>query len=185
MALIKTFKRVPNFEKGRRGHLPEIIVLHIGEGNKNQIWSEFLNAEKSSHYLVNKDGSCWQFVSDEDTAWANGEINEPTSEIVKSHRKLNPNYYSLSIEHEGYGNADITSKQYDTTIQLIKELCRKWNILIDKKHIIGHREIKKTKTCPGLISVARIIIEASKPAILSPLTPDDTPWFIKWFNKRW
>src|SRR3990167_446603 len=167
--MIKLFKPIPNFEKGRRGHLPEIIVLHIGEGDRNQIWSEFLYAEKSSHYLVNKDGSCWQFVLDEDIAWANGEQNNPTSEIVKSHGKLNPNYYSLSIEHEGYGNADITSKQYDTTIRLVKELCQKWNIPIDRKHIIGHKEIKKTKNCPGLINIARIIVEASRPTI--SLTP--------------
>jgi len=168
--MIKIWKPVPNFEKGRKGHKPEIICLHIGDGTKEQIYSEFLNAEKSSHYCVNKDGSVWQFVLDENTAWTNGDIKAPTSEVVISKGKLNPNTYSLSIEHEGYGHTDINAIQYNTTIQLVKELCQKWNIPINRKYIIGHREINSvTKTCPGLISIPRIIVEAIRPPV--SLTP--------------
>ena len=168
--MIKIWKPVPNFEKGRKGHKPEIICLHIGDGTKKQIYSEFLNAEKSSHYCVNKDGSVWQFVLDENTAWTNGDIKAPTSEVVISKGKLNPNTYSLSIEHEGYGHTDINAIQYNTTIQLVKELCQKWNIPINRKYIIGHREINSvTKTCPGLISIPRIIVEAIRPPV--SLTP--------------
>src|SRR3990167_4769505 len=168
--MIKIWKPVPNFEKGRKGHKPEIICLHIGDGTKEQIYSEFLNAEKSSHYCVNKDGSVWQFVLDENTAWTNGDIKEPTSEIVKAKGKLNPNCYSLTIEHEGYGHIDINSLQYETTAKLVKELSQKWNIPIDEKHIIPHRAINSvTKTCPGKISIPRIIVEAIRPPV--SLTP--------------
>src|SRR3990167_785109 len=168
--MIRIWKPVPNFEKGRKGHKPEIICLHIGDGTKEQIYSEFLNAEKSSHYCVNKDGSVWQFVLDENTAWTNWDIKAPTSEVVISKGKLNPNTYSLSIEHEGYGHTDINAIQYNTTIQLVKELCQKWNIPINRKYIIGHREINSvTKTCPGLISIPRIIGDAPPPPV--SLTP--------------
>ena len=168
--MIRVWKPVPNYTKGRSGQRPEIICLHIGDGTKEQIYSEFLNAEKSSHYCVNKDGSVWQFVLDENTAWTNGDIKEPTSEIVKAKGKLNPNCYSLTIEHEGYGHIDINSLQYETTAKLVKELSQKWNIPIDEKHIIPHRAINSvTKTCPGKISIPRIIVEAIRPPV--SLTP--------------
>src|SRR3990167_10626104 len=172
--MIRVWKPVPNYTKGRSGQRPEIICLHIGDGTKEQIYSEFLNAEKSSHYCVNKDGSVWQFVLDENTAWTNGDVKNPTSELVIKFLKENPsvnlNKVTLSIEHEGYGNTDINAIQYNTTIQLVKELCQKWNIPINRKYIIGHREINSvTKTCPGLISIPRIIVEATRPPV--SLTP--------------
>jgi len=160
----------------RDGYKPFLIVIHISDGDKQSVISEFSSflTQKSSHYLVCKNGEVIQFVDENLGAWTNGDVKNPTSELVIKFLKENPsvnlNKVTLSIEHEGYGHTDINAIQYNTTIQLVKELCQKWNIPINRKYIIGHREINSvTKTCPGLISIPRIIVEAIRPPV--SLTP--------------
>lgn len=41
-----------------------------------------------------------------------------------------------------------TEKQIESLIKLIQQLCKKYNIPIDRKHILGHREVGQT-ACPG------------------------------------
>ena len=156
------FKKVPNFDIGRKGMSPDIIVVHIAEGSKEAVYSTFLNEQKSSHLLVCKDGSIWQFVSTNDTAWGNGIVDNPISEIVLSRPGVNPNQYSISIENEGYGVADITEAQYNSNIKLISFLCKEWDIPANSSHIIRHREIHSGKSCPGLINVEKIIQQVRK-----------------------
>ena len=174
-------KPVPNFTKGRGQYRPEIIVIHIEKepmlGSKEAIYSEFINNEKSSHYCVNKDGSIWQFVKDEDTAWGNGRVDNPASKYVLSHLGINPNLYSISIEHEvlEYEPKGINELQYQTTAKLLQELSEKWLIPLDREHIIGHREIYSLKSCPGNIDISRLI------SITYPLK--DKPILTNEYNK--
>ena len=159
-------KSIVNYAKGRQGERPEIVVIHIGEGNSGQILGKanfkeklgaFTYEQKSSHYLVNYDGSVWQFVKEENTAWHAGLKVNPTAKLVLAKKEKNPNLYSIGIEHEGYGHTDITEEQYKVSAQLIREICLRWNITIDREHIIGHREIRADKTCPGKIDVDKLI----------------------------
>lgn len=39
---------------------------------------------------------------------------------------------------------------YKASAGLIETICRRWAIPCDRDHIIGHREIRADKTCPGL-----------------------------------
>ncbi len=154
------FKQSPNYTKGRNGTVPDVIVIHIAEGNKAAVDSTFLNSSsdpKSAHFLVCKDGIIQQFVSTIDTAYGNGVVDNPISEIVLNRPGINPNSYTISIEHEGFSIADITELQYNNTIQLVRFLCKKWDIPMDRTHIIGHREIRASKLCPGLINIDKII----------------------------
>lgn len=151
-------KPVPNYSKGRGIYKPEGIVIHIGEGSQEIIYQTFLNEPKSSHYCTSKTGEIWQFVRDEDTAWAQGVVVKPTATFVtKTHVGVNPNAYLLSIEHEGFGTTDFTEAQYKATSQLVKELCIKWNISIDSEHIIRHNTINGAKTCPGIMSMEKLL----------------------------
>jgi len=169
-------KPVPNFTKGRKDKIgkewkPDIVVIHIGEGSLGyiyektlgQIYSTFVHEERSSHYAVGENGEVNQYVEETDMAWGNGVIDRPSAELVKHRGNLNPNLYTISIEHEGYASADITQKQYESTAQLVKEICRKWSIPIDRRHIIRHDEIRKSKNCPGKIDVGRIVNIVNKP----------------------
>lgn len=148
-----------NFTKGRNGKLPVLIVMHVADGSKPAVVNTFKNpaSKVSSHFLVNKDGSVTQFVNTGDTAYANGVVVNPISEVVLARAKQNPNSYSISIEHEGFGTKDITTAQYKATAELVNFLCKKWEIPEDRSHIIGHREINADKVCPGLIQIDTII----------------------------
>lgn len=153
------FRQSPNITKGRSGFRPDLIVIHIAEGTKESVDEEFKSAasQKSAHFLVNKDGTIWQYVSSSDTAFGNGIVVNPIAELVLQDPEINPNSYSISIEHEGVSTEDINPAQYATTRTLVKYLCEKWDIPMDSTHIIRHREIEASKTCPGLINVEQII----------------------------
>ena len=179
-----------NFEKGRGGHIPMIIVEHIiglPGITAESAYQHFSNpySEVSAHYIIKRTGEIWQSVLDSDTAWANGSISYrngvpllPTNPIAQKcwQKGERINQISLSIENEGSENEDLTSEQYKANAELIKELSRKFNIPMDSTHICGHREIKKDKVCPGKISVGKILELANAPIIVKPDIP--TPIFI-------
>lgn len=154
------FKEVPNYTKGRKEN-PVLIVIHITEGLRNSVYQTFMTEPKSTHFLVNKDGTIWQFVRSSDTAWGNGVVDQPTSELVLT-KKGNPNDYSISIEHEGFSTSDINDAQYAASVRLVKYLSARWNIPLDRTHIIRHEEITGYKSCPGKVSVEKIIRLARK-----------------------
>lgn len=150
-----------NFDKERNGYKPEIIVVHIAQGTLQGTIEEFSSpqTQKSSHYFV-AENDVIQFVEESKTAWANGEVVNPTSEIVLSRPHKNPNWYSISIEHEGIDN--ITDEQYQLSAELIADICERWNIPFTRRYIIGHREIKATKTCPAKIDIDKLIKMATE-----------------------
>ena len=109
-----------NYAVGRGKHRPEIVVIHISDGNAESVIQEFSGpTQKSSHYLVKKNGEIIQFVDEKDTAYGNGKIYKPTSKWVLNHKELNPNLYSISVEHEGK-NQDAAEIQYETSAKIIK-----------------------------------------------------------------
>lgn len=75
---------------------------------------------------------------------------------------INPNQWTISIEHEGVSTSDFTEAQYATTTKLVKYLHDKWNIPLDSTHVIRDREINGGKTCPGIVNVERIIRQARR-----------------------
>ncbi len=157
------FKQSPNYTKGRNGILPDVIVIHIAEGSASSVDNTFLNTSsdpKSAHFLICQDGTIKQYVATGDTAFGNGIVDNPISSIVLSRPGINPNQYTISIEHEGLSTSDINNLQYNSTVKLVKFLSQKWNIPLDRTHIIGHREIRSSKTCPGMIKVESIIQQA-------------------------
>lgn len=151
-----------NFTAGRRGYVPLFICVHIGDGSQKSIYNTFSNPveRRSTHYSVDTNGEIWQFVDEKDTAWGNGILYKPSAWIVNANKGISPNAISISIEHAGWGRKDITSEQYQATAQLVKEICLRWNIPIDRTHIIRHNSINASKACPGKINVEKIIMLA-------------------------
>lgn len=156
----------PNFKQGRNRRKPIAIVNHITAGSMPGTLSWLTNpqAQASSNYLITRDGRIIQLVKDENTAWANGSVKKPNWKLYDG---TNPNYYTISIEHEGYytykdktrtiikgnfgGDGSLTEIQYQATFWLHKYLINKWNIPIDDEHIIGHFKIDSVDrpNCPG------------------------------------
>lgn len=154
----------PNY-MSRKGWTPDMIVLHVTEGSFNGAvsWLCNKNSGVSSHYVSGRNGELEQLVDLDKAAWCNGtsttegakyDYRRATNRLVRE-RKTNANYYTISIENEGYSYKDgygrLSDKQYNTVLALIKELITKYNIPIDREHIVGHYEIapKEKPNCPG------------------------------------
>lgn len=148
----------------RDNHMPLIIVNHITSTmsfSSTDSWFRTSDNKKSSaHFVVSREGEIFQYVSIDKMAWANGiyvkQFKDVTSEVVIGKGKVNPNKYSVSIEHVGTDGA-LTEAQFKASVWLHKYIqsyvCQKYNIFIplDRKHIIGHYEIdpKNKPNCPG------------------------------------
>lgn len=145
------WKPVINYSSGRAGFKPEAIVIHIAEGTLVGGFSWFNNASSqvSSHYMLGKNGAIWQFVKNEDTAWHAGGVNQPNWPLLKP--GVNPNLYTIGIEHEGFTGETFTEAMQKSLVELIHSLCKQYNIPVDRNHIIGHNQINSVSRsrCPG------------------------------------
>jgi N-acetyl-anhydromuramyl-L-alanine amidase AmpD len=143
----------PNYSEGREGYTPIIIVNHITQGDYPGCLSWLQNPESkgSSTFLITKGGEILQLVKEEDKHWANGYIESASVDLDLVIQGVNPNLYSLSIEHEGFTGELMPEEQYQATLWLHRYLINKWNIIIDNNHIIGHYRLdgKDRPNCPG------------------------------------
>lgn len=148
-----------NYRVGRTTGTPDVCVIHIAEGSKAACIATFQDpsVQKSSHFLVAKDGTTSQFVSSKNTAYCNGIVVTPVSELVLQRLPANPNDYTFSIENEGVATDDFTDAQYQTNAEILAYLHKAWNLPLDSTHVIRHREIEQSKTCPGVVNVEKII----------------------------
>lgn len=144
----------PNFISGRRTFSPEAIVIHIMEGTLlgTDSWFQNPQSKVSAHYGIGKNGAVHQYVREMDTAWHAGRVNAPSWPLIKQAGNslyINPNFYTIGIEHEGNENSEWNDAMYASSSEMIKLICNRWNIPIDRRHIVGHHEIYSLKTCPG------------------------------------
>ncbi|MDQ2086651.1 N-acetylmuramoyl-L-alanine amidase [Herbivorax sp. ANBcel31] len=151
----------------RRGQVPEMIVNHISEGTISSVINWFTNEGNdvsSSHFAVDREGKVYQFVDIEDSAWANGLTggieNATSSLVLKKGESISPNWYSVSVEHEGFYSetkGELTAAQLESSKILhhyiIEYVYDKFNFRIEptRERIIGHNEVNKIDrvNCPG------------------------------------
>jgi len=150
------FKGSPNFgypdgTPGRSGQIPRAIVLHIMEGTLEGAasWFNNPNSSASAHYGIGKDGRIWQFVDENNAAWANGQVRNATWRLLIP--DVNPNLYTISIEHEGKTGEPWTEAMYQADLALIRDIAARWKIPLDRDHIIGHYQLDAVnrQRCPG------------------------------------
>ncbi len=155
-----------NKTRGRAGFRPEAVVIHIMEGTLVGTDSWFNNpaSNVSAHYGVGRDGTVHQYVSETDTAFHAGRRKNPTWGLIKN--GVNPNLYTIGIEHEGDDGSVWPQAMYEATTALIRDICMRWSIPLDRDHIIGHREIYSFKTCPGsVVSIDKVVKMARAEAL--------------------
>lgn len=99
VALAPLWRPSPNFTPGRAA-VPIALVLHITDGGDPTGWFATPASQVSTHFSVLRGGSVVQHVQLENTAWANGVV---TSRSLPSWcpAGVNPNAYTVSVEHEG------------------------------------------------------------------------------------
>ena len=171
-----------NHSKGRTSLYPvDTIVVHVMEGDMAGTleWFRDQRSQVSSHYGVSKKGAVVQYVDEEDRAWHAGRVHEPTAEIVLERGGVNPNQYTIGIEHEGSGSTDLTDEQRTASAMLIADIARRRHIPLTRKHVVGHHEIYSLKGCPRNINIDKLIAEALaylNPAPRPPAPPPRVVW---------
>ena len=115
------------------------IVIHVAEGSYSGTisWLENCAAQASAHYVVSREGRVAQCVRNEDVAWHAGWWDT--------------NRHSIGIEHAGYVDNPywFTGSMYHTSARLSAWCCKKYEIPIDRKHIIGHDEVPGCSSSGG------------------------------------
>lgn len=139
----------PNFWEGRRGQKPTAIVVHMTVGNFESAlsWLTRKQSEVSAHYLISKAGRVVQLVDEKNAAWHAGRVDNPTWKLIR--KDVNPNLYTIGIEHENEKGEPMTPAQWRASTALIAEIAERWAIPIDCDHIVKHRSIFSRKTCSG------------------------------------
>ena len=132
-----------NFEVANREKSGPIdfVVIHVTQGSYAGTIAWFKNPESevSAHYTFRSaDGAVTQSVREKDIGWhaANKDYNAR----------------SIGIEHEGFidNPAWFTDAMYRSSAALTRILTRKYGIVRDRKHIIGHGEVPTADhTDPG------------------------------------
>lgn len=140
-----------NHTKGRSGYKPLLIVNHIMAGYflGTRSWFNNPNSKTSAHFGISKKGEIDQYVKVEDTAWHANPARRPT--ITLPYPNVNPNFYTIGIEWEGFAGDVPTEKQYQAGLWLNKELLQYIPIKPVREMIVGHYQINSVNrpNCPG------------------------------------
>ena len=142
----------PSYTPNRSGHemsvQPSYVVIHTMVGSVASANARFqqANQQASAHYGVALDGHLVQWVDERDAAWHAGNYGI--------------NLDSIGIEHEDNGdyNGVRTDALYGASAALVRSICQRYNIPIDRAHIRPHKEVSDAPTaCPDALDVDRII----------------------------
>lgn len=165
MNIIKKPVAPGNFHKGRNGHKPLAIVIHIMDGSLagTDAWFNDPHSHVSSNYGIGKSGEIHQYVDEADSAAAQGIVDRPTAKVVLSNPGVNPNLLCISIEHEGFDPNPLTDEQKKSSAALIADIAKRNSLPLDSDHVIPHHSIRFSKTCPGAgVNVAELIALAGQ-----------------------
>ncbi|MGW1768144.1 N-acetylmuramoyl-L-alanine amidase [Streptomyces sp. NPDC002073] len=114
-----------------RDYRVDRIVVHVTQGGFASAVDAFQNPwhKASAHYIVRGDGHVEQMVRELDVAFHanNRSVNER----------------SVGIEHVGFVHRreDFTDAMYAASAALAADICRRYGIPVDRRHIIGHDEV--------------------------------------------
>ncbi|MEX0991735.1 MAG: glycosyltransferase [Actinomycetota bacterium] len=162
--------RSPNFDKGRKRRRPSAVVVHTTDGSFGAAaaWMTDPASGVSAHYLVGLDGSVLQLVDERDTARHAGVLVEPAAKITATLGD-DPNLKTIGIEFADDGNPGGINRpdaQYEVGAELLRAISDRWKIPLDREHVLGHRELRADKTCPGNFDIDRLILDAGAPFLL-------------------
>ncbi|KES21651.1 MULTISPECIES: 1,6-anhydro-N-acetylmuramyl-L-alanine amidase AmpD [Pseudomonas] len=151
----------PNFNARPEGEVVSLLVIHnislppgqFGTGKVQCFFQNRLDADEhpyfadiaqmtvSAHFLIERDGSVFQFVSCNDRAWHAG--------VSRFDGRENCNDFSIGIELEGTDDEPYSDAQYAALAELGRQLLRAYPAITPGR-IQGHSDIAPgRKTDPG------------------------------------
>lgn len=169
----------PNyFQEPSKGAWPiRGVVLHGTAGSLASSLFELQNPKHitpslavSANYLVSKAGTVYELVDPfaGKRAWCNGNMINPDLSVkwlarifpAVLARKDNPNYYTVSIEHEAnwgdmvdHNYKSVTDKQWAASQELTAYILHGFGLKANHETILTHGQFdSKNKTnCPGVL----------------------------------
>lgn len=152
-----------NFGRGRRGYEPKAIVVHIMKGAL--VGADNLHLDPrhgmSAHYGVGRDGRVHHYVADADTAYHCGVVSQAQWGGLEKGTwggYVNPDWYTLGIDHEGFPGTPWPEAQYATSAELVAELAARHGFPVDLEHVIGHEALRASENCPGTgVDLGRLV----------------------------
>lgn len=192
---------VPNFTRYRAGQKAVASTQHVTAGDKDRefanciTWFQNPASEASAHFLIGQDGAIVQFVSIDDTAWANGlqYATAPKKGFVwsgagwynaRGHKcfptwpliriPINPNLTTISMEHAGQSDEPWTAPMFDATVDVLRWIGTRVGIVwVAHRTLIGHYELDTAdkRNCPGPhVEWGRLATAANQGTTPRPLT---------------
>ncbi len=139
--IIKQTIPASNYDKSRKPI--DRIVIHWMAGTLAGADARFSNSASgvSAHYGI-EDSTIFQWVDEAHTAYHCGNYTY--------------NQRSIGIEHSADPQRPATEATYQSAGKLIGEIANRYNIPLDRTHIVGHKEIKATQ-CPGTMDIDKLI----------------------------
>lgn len=126
----------PNYAS-RNGETIQTAVVHNTDAKVNSALAHLTDpkSQVSAHYVVARDGTIYQLVDDDKTAWHSGDKTV--------------NQQSIGIEIEAWKAATgLTAKQDASLVALVKYVMEAYGVPVAS--IIPHRKVKATD-CPGWV----------------------------------
>lgn len=153
---------------------PEMVMIHFTSAvvldrkdpyNIDLIRGIFLDYELSIHYIIERDGTIRCYIPEDRVAWHAGKgswhLDEKYTDAM--------NQYAIGIEMVAMGSKSdmasylsgkeydaldqslmgYTEEQYEALSALVADLCLRYDIPMDRDHIIGHQEYAIKKRDPG------------------------------------
>ncbi|WP_405655323.1 N-acetylmuramoyl-L-alanine amidase [Streptomyces sp. NBC_00019] len=119
-------------ERPANGIRIDTIVIHDLETTYDAGVAGLANPTNttSTHYVMSSEGAVTQMV--------------PTKNIAFHAGNYSTNLHSIGIEHEGFavqGAAWYTEAQYEATAALVQYLAARFDIPLDRQHVIGHDNV--------------------------------------------
>jgi N-acetyl-anhydromuramyl-L-alanine amidase AmpD len=122
-----------SYASGRDNDI-KYVVIHDIEGNGQAGVGVFTasGAQVSAHYVIDKFGVAVQMVREADTAWHSGNHHY--------------NNAAIGIEHSGVATEDgYTDAEYVASAKLVASIVTRYNIPVDRTHIISHSQVPATE----------------------------------------
>ncbi len=182
-------KPTPNVWIGTR--LPPMAyVCHIAVGTLEAVDNTFAAPggpsnpnPASANFCVGKNGEvhCYVDPSGPNSPWANGIVNKPDAAVqalLQAEGGVNPNWWTISCEHEGMPGDLLTPAQLDASAHLAAWCLETFNIPNLDTRLLGHYEIDSVNRpgCPGWNHAQWVTWEAAVSAYLvGPPTPQPPP----------
>lgn len=148
----------------RNGQAPVAIAYHITDApNWASSDSWFLNpaSRASSHVIIDRDGTIYQYVSSDRAAWTNGVYrswNESVPWLREAVAKCdagraNLNDFTLTIEHVGFPATGVSPAQVESSVALSRYWLDRFAIKPSRGTQIRHSDIDGSGRgyCPGAL----------------------------------